>query len=61
MFKLLGDSAYYAACSAAIRERVRRYYDKRDMLAAYRTLYETLIEAPDAGEARKQGRRAWRA
>lgn len=65
MLKLLGDPAHYAACSAAIRERVRRYYDKRDMLAAYRTLYETLIEAPDRargdGEARKQGRSAWRA
>src|SRR6185503_3075434 len=65
MLKLLGDPAHYAACSAAMRERVRRYYDKRDMLASYRTLYETLIEAPGRAradaEARKQGRSAWRA
>jgi glycosyltransferase involved in cell wall biosynthesis len=65
MYKLLGDPAFYAACSAAIRERVRHYYDKRDMLASYRSLYEGLIAAPDAvrvgGTGGKRGRRAWRA
>lgn len=65
MYKLLGDPAHYAACSTAIRERVRRYYDKRDMLAAYRALYEELIAAPAAARAgaagRRGGRRAWRA
>jgi len=60
MLKLLSDPAYYAACSAAIRERVRRYYDKRDMLASYRALYESLVAAPGSAEARP-GRRAWRA
>jgi glycosyltransferase involved in cell wall biosynthesis len=58
MFKLLSDPAYYMACSTAIRERVRRYYDKRDMLGAYRGLYERLIAAPDAaGEPARSG--AW--
>jgi glycosyltransferase involved in cell wall biosynthesis len=65
MFKLLGDSAFYTACSTAIRERVRRYYDKRDMLDSYRTLYQGLIAAPDAervGRANgRHGGRAWRA
>ena len=61
MFKLLGDPAYYAACSNAIRERVRRHYDKRDMLGAYGSLYESLITAPDAGIAQMGRRRAWRA
>jgi glycosyltransferase involved in cell wall biosynthesis len=61
MFKLLGDPAHYAACSNAIRERVRRYYDKRDMLGAYRSLYEGLITAPDAQLAQTRRRRAWRA
>jgi glycosyltransferase involved in cell wall biosynthesis len=60
MLKLLSDPAYYAACSAAIRERVRRYYDKRDMLSSYRGLYESLIAAPGSADA-KPGRRAWRA
>jgi glycosyltransferase involved in cell wall biosynthesis len=59
MLKLLGDPAFYAACSAAIRERVRRHYAKADMLAAYRALYESLIEAPDGERAAAKGRRAW--
>jgi polysaccharide biosynthesis protein PelF len=61
MLKLLGDPAHYAACSNAIRERVRRYYDKRDMLAAYRSLYQSLITSPDAASLQRRGRRAWRA
>ncbi len=65
MYKLLGDPSFYAACSRAIRERVRRYYDKRDMLAAYRSLYEELIASPDAerpgDRGGRSGRRAWRA
>ena len=60
MLKLLGDPVFYASCSAAIRERVRRYYDKREMLAAYRELYERLIEAPDTAQAgERKRRRAW--
>jgi glycosyltransferase involved in cell wall biosynthesis len=61
LLKLLSDQGFYASCSAAIRERVRRYYDKRDMLAAYRGLYERLIAAPDAAEDGTGRRPAWRA
>jgi glycosyltransferase involved in cell wall biosynthesis len=60
MLKLLEDPAFYAACSTAISERVRRHYDKRDMLASYRGLYEGLIAAPDAAKDEK-GRLAWQA
>lgn len=60
MLKLLSDPAFYTGCSNAIRERVRRYYDKTDMLASYRTLYQRLIEAPDAEQDDDTaGRRAW--
>jgi len=61
MAKLLTDAAFYASCSATIKERVRRYYDKRDMLGAYRDLYARLIAAPVAASEGKQRRRAWRA
>jgi glycosyltransferase involved in cell wall biosynthesis len=60
MYKLLSDQAFYAAASNAIRERVRRYYDKRDMLGSYRELYRRLIDKPDV-TASDKGRRAWRA
>src|SRR5690606_11495290 len=63
MLKLLGDPAFYASCSAAIRERVRRYYDKDDMLDAYGQLYARLIAAPDAvrepATESGKGRAAW--
>ncbi|MGH7002432.1 MAG: GT4 family glycosyltransferase PelF, partial [Alphaproteobacteria bacterium] len=59
MLKLLSDPAFYADCSAAIRERVRRYYDKADMLASYRELYQRLVATPDADAAPKERRRAW--
>jgi len=59
MLKLLSDPVFYAGCSAAIRERVRRYYDKTDMLASYRALYAKLIEAPDGVAAKPGRRRAW--
>jgi len=59
MLKLLSDPAFYAGCSAAIRERVRRYYDKTDMLASYRELYGRLVAAPDAESERTGRRRAW--
>ena len=42
-----------------IRERVRRYYDKTDMLASYRELYGQLVAAPDVDMALKGRRRAW--
>jgi glycosyltransferase involved in cell wall biosynthesis len=58
MFRLLGDPAFYTSCSGAIRERVRRYYDKRDMLGAYRQLYERLIDTPNVPRT-GTGRAAW--
>lgn len=64
MLKLLSDQAFYTSASNAIRERVKRYYDKRDMLGAYRDLYRRLIEKPDAAAAAgadRKGRSAWRA
>jgi polysaccharide biosynthesis protein PelF len=61
MYKLLSDQGFYAAASNAIRERVRRFYDKRDMLGAYRSLYERLIAKPDVMAEGKGRRRAWRA
>lgn len=38
---LLTDAEAYGRCSAAARERVRRCYDKAELDAAYRRLYET--------------------
>ncbi|MEO5334886.1 MAG: GT4 family glycosyltransferase PelF [Magnetococcus sp. YQC-5] len=37
--KLLRNQAWWEQCSHAIRERVRIYYNKRDLQAAYRTIY----------------------
>ena len=45
--KLLTEPEYYAECSKAIRERVRRYYTKSDQRKAYADLYEKYINAPD--------------
>jgi glycosyltransferase involved in cell wall biosynthesis len=46
--RLLSDRAFYRQCADAIRERVRRYYNKGDLVAAYRELYRAAIAAPDA-------------
>jgi polysaccharide biosynthesis protein PelF len=37
---LLKDREFYRRCSSAIRERVRRYYNKTDLDRTYRELYE---------------------
>jgi glycosyltransferase involved in cell wall biosynthesis len=37
---LLTDDDLYASLSRAGRERVERYYQRRDMINAYRNLYE---------------------
>ncbi|MCW5770948.1 MAG: GT4 family glycosyltransferase PelF [Rhodospirillaceae bacterium] len=60
MLHLLGDQAFYAKASAAIAERVRRYYDKAGMLGSYRQVYEKLINMPSLPRA-ATGREAWRA
>lgn len=45
---LLTDREWYLACSAAMRERVRRYYDKVDQDRIYGELYDGLRAMPDA-------------
>ena len=49
MHRLLGNAEFYTACSRAIRERVRRSYDKRDMLAAYRDEYAAAAQRTREG------------
>jgi hypothetical protein len=44
----LSDREWYLACSAAMRERVRRYYDKVDQDRVYGALYDELRAMPDA-------------
>lgn len=46
---LLQDRARYQQCSQAIRERIRRHYDKRDLDAVYRQLYDHYRMAPGRG------------
>ncbi|MBF0161481.1 MAG: GT4 family glycosyltransferase PelF [Magnetococcales bacterium] len=41
--KLLRNQAWWEHCSRAIKERVRLYYNKRDLQAAYRTIYREEI------------------
>ena len=38
--RLLTDGEWYDRCSHAIKERVRRYYNKTTVDATYRELYE---------------------
>jgi len=45
--RLLTDGAFYRRCSRAIRERLRRHYNKTDLDRSYRLLYEELRQAPD--------------
>jgi polysaccharide biosynthesis protein PelF len=44
MYNLLTDKARYAACSAALKQRIQTYYHKRDQHAAYRDLYHHHID-----------------
>lgn len=37
--RLLNDSEYYEQCSQVIRERVKKYYNKKDQHEAYRNVY----------------------
>ncbi|MGE3624057.1 MAG: GT4 family glycosyltransferase PelF [Bdellovibrionales bacterium] len=41
--RLLTDKDYYRNCSAAIRQRVSKFYSKKDQREAYATLYHKLI------------------
>jgi glycosyltransferase involved in cell wall biosynthesis len=49
--KLLTDPDWRERCGRAIRERVRRYYNKVDLDEAYRRLYRRYCAEPDAGES----------
>ena len=44
--RLLTEPAWHQRCSHAIRERVKRYYNKEDLDRSYRQLYEEYLEAP---------------
>jgi len=48
---LLQDRAWYQHCADAIRERIRRHYDKRDLDAVYRDLYDRYRRMPERGHA----------
>lgn len=43
MYALLTDRARYDAASAVIKQRVTKYYNKKDQHAAYRELYHTYL------------------
>jgi glycosyltransferase involved in cell wall biosynthesis len=54
MARLLRDAAFRERCSLAIRTRVQRHYDKTDLDARYRALYEGLIAAPGSAPAAEE-------
>lgn len=43
IYRLLSDPEFYQQCSQAIRQRVKKYYAKSDMLRKYREIYSELI------------------
>jgi glycosyltransferase involved in cell wall biosynthesis len=47
---LLQDRGWYRRCGEAMRQRVRRHYNKRDLDALYRELYERKRYEPTRGE-----------
>ncbi|MCU0255276.1 MAG: GT4 family glycosyltransferase PelF [Vicinamibacterales bacterium] len=51
MARLLEDVGFRGRSSLAIQARVRRHYDKADLDARYRALYEQLVAVPDAPAA----------
>lgn len=53
LYNLLTDRARYAAASTAIKQRVAKYYNKKDQHAAYRELYHNYlnIKHDDRGAA----------
>lgn len=44
LLQLLREPEYYQTCCHAIRERVRRYYNKKDQYNAYAGLYHELVD-----------------
>lgn len=57
--RLLTDPDWHQTCSVALRERVRRAYNKTDLDAAYNELYRKYRDAP--GAAREAEETRWRA
>ncbi|MEQ8231653.1 MAG: GT4 family glycosyltransferase PelF [Gammaproteobacteria bacterium] len=45
--RLLTDADWYASCAAALRERVHRYYQERDVMTAYGERYARYCALPD--------------
>ncbi|MCB1740667.1 MAG: GT4 family glycosyltransferase PelF [Gammaproteobacteria bacterium] len=45
--RLLTDDDWYRQCSGAIRARVERYYQERDVARTYGELYANLMDMPD--------------
>ncbi len=54
--RLLTDADWYETCSRAIRARVERYYQERDVMSAYGELYERYIALPDRSSPTPQQR-----
>jgi glycosyltransferase involved in cell wall biosynthesis len=50
MLKLLRDQDFYRACSQAMRERVKTYYNKQQQIASYTKLYEQYLDGNDASQ-----------
>lgn len=50
--RLLLDRDWHARCSHAIKERVRRHYNKVEIDRVYRALYDVHIAAPDGAAGR---------
>jgi glycosyltransferase involved in cell wall biosynthesis len=46
LYRLLTDTEFYKQCSTAMRQRVKKYYNKKDQHASYAALYETLLAKP---------------
>jgi glycosyltransferase involved in cell wall biosynthesis len=51
--QILRDPATFEACSRAIRERVKRHYNKVDIDRIYGALYRRAIDAPDGASLPK--------
>lgn len=54
MIRLLEDREQLAACSRVVKERVRLYYNKKDLDRTYRELYESCFEDTERTWAGKQ-------
>jgi glycosyltransferase involved in cell wall biosynthesis len=55
LHRLLTDRDHYDRCAAAIRERIRRYYNKRELDARYAGIYRSLGAGGPAVAAGRAG------